>query len=231
MLDLQIVFPVHNEEESIEAVLSEWHDFLEIPHQFIVCEDGSGDDTVGAVARASERLPIVLLSSPSRKGYSRAVLDGLQASSASYVLCVDSDGQCDPRDFPTLWANRHNSDVTKGWRVHRADPAVRRVLSGLFRMYYRALFLIPVKDPSCPYVLMNRKVIDQLTPELGELEQGFWWEFIARAHRRGFTVAELPIHHRVRSHGVTQVYRWRKMPSIGIRHVIGLGRIWWQTRR
>jgi hypothetical protein len=45
------------------------------------------------------------------------------------------------------------------------------------------------------------------------MQQGFWWEFVARVHRGGYRIAELPVHHRLRSAGETQVYRWSRMPE------------------
>ena len=228
---LEVILPVHNEAESIEATLREWHSELRsLSPTFIVCEDGSRDQTVAVVRALAEELPIKLLTSSERKGYSRAVIDGMVATTSDFVLCVDSDGQCDPTDVWRLWNERHRYDLVKGRRTKREDPFVRRFLSGLFRLYYTALFPVPGRDPSCPYLLMRKAVIDRLLPELGVLDQGFWWEFVARAHRRNFTMLEVPVSHRPRAAGMTQVYRWRRMPRIGISHGLGLLVIWWQTR-
>jgi hypothetical protein len=53
---------------------------------------------------------------------------------------------------------------------------------------------------------------------------------VARSHRHGFTLFEIPIHHQLRSAGVTQVYKWSKMPEIFFRHVAALFTIWNQTK-
>jgi glycosyltransferase involved in cell wall biosynthesis len=149
---------------------------------------------------------------------------------ADYLLCIDSDGQCDPKDFAQFWENRNKADVVIGWRVHRADTAVRRIFSRFFYLLYQTTFATPVHDPSCPYVLFRREVAHRLAAELGKMREGFWWEFVARAHRRGFKILELPVNHRLRSAGVTQVYRWKKMPGIFFRHVAALYTIWNETR-
>jgi hypothetical protein len=65
---------------------------------------------------------------------------------------------------------------------------------------------------------------------MGEMEQGFWWEFVARVHRRGFSILEVPVSHRDRITGTTRVYKFLKLPLIGYRHVLALFRIWSQTR-
>ena len=52
--ELDIVLPVHNEGDTIEATLREW--FAELSPRlaltFIVCEDGSTDDTKAVLRRA-----------------------------------------------------------------------------------------------------------------------------------------------------------------------------------
>jgi hypothetical protein len=62
------------------------------------------------------------------------------------------------------------------------------------------------------------------------MQQGFWWEFVARVHRRGYTLKELPVHHRLRLGGTTQVYKFRKMPGIFFRHLFAIVKILRQTR-
>jgi glycosyltransferase involved in cell wall biosynthesis len=229
---LEILLPVYNEGHSIEGTLREIYGELapRVPLRFIACEDGSTDNSREVLLRLSASLPIRLITSEERKGYSRAVVDGMTASTAPYLLCLDSDGQCDPKDFWQFWDLRDSCDVLLGWRVRRADSAMRLLMSGAFHQFYRLLYRVPVHDPSCPYVLMRKHVVQRIAPEMGEMRQGFWWEFVARVHRRGFAIKELPVRHRPRAAGVTQVYRLRKLPGIGYRHFVALFKIWWQTR-
>jgi dolichol-phosphate mannosyltransferase len=230
--EVEILLPVHNEGESIEAVIREIYEEIspKVAMQFIVCEDGSVDNTKEVLTKLEGELPMKLMIASERKGYSRAVRDGLGALSAPYLLCLDSDGQCDPKDFWKFWDGREAHDVVLGWRVNRADLAWRRICSRFFYFIYQAFYHVPVHDPSCPYMLAKKAVIDRLLPELGVMQQGFWWEFVARVHRRGFSILELPVKHRDRFAGVTQVYKLRKIPGIGYRHFLGLFKIWAQTR-
>ncbi len=231
--DVEVLLPVHNEAESIESTVREIYAALSprVALRFIICEDGSVDDTKQVLRRLSQELPIKLLMSDARKGYSRAVMDGMKALEAEYLLCLDSDGQCDPQDFGKFWEARERQDVAIGWRVNRSDNFLRKALSRTFYGVYRLLYRVPVHDPSCPFVLARRQVIERVAPELGEMKQGFWWEFMARIHRRGFSLREFPVNHRRRSAGQTQVYRLSRMPGIGYRHFVALFKIWFQTRK
>ena len=230
---LEVLLPVHNEGDSIEPVIREIHEKIGswLPMRFIVCEDGSTDDTKPTLERLARELPIRLTMSDARKGYSRAVLDGMAQLSAPYLLCLDSDGQCDPDDFRRFWEKRDAADVVLGHRTERADPLWRRLFSRGFFCLYQLFYHVPAHDPSCPYLLVPRAVVERLAPEQGVMKQGFWWEFVARIHRRGYSICELPVHHRRRLAGTTQVYRLSKLPGIGYQHLLGLFKIWGQTYR
>jgi glycosyltransferase involved in cell wall biosynthesis len=230
---LEVLLPVHNEAESVEGTIREIYDTLSprVPLRFIICEDGSVDDTKKVLLRLCQSFPIKLVMSEERKGYSRAVIDGMKSLDADYLLCLDADGQCDPNDFWKFWETRNNQDVAIGWRVDRSDTLLRKALSRAFYFVYQLLYRVPVHDPSCPFVLARRQVIERVVSELGEMKQGFWWEFVARVHRRGFSVGEVPVKHRVRSAGKTQIYRPSRLPGIAYQHLVALFKIWFQTRR
>jgi dolichol-phosphate mannosyltransferase len=231
-VELEVLVPVHNEAETIEATIREIYEEFspKVRMRFIVCEDGSRDGSKDILTQLNREIPMDLSLSDARKGYSRAVRDGMQALRAPFLLCLDSDGQCDPRDFWKFWDARNDADVLLGWRVDRADTLLRRSLSRFFYLLYQVMYRVPVHDPSCPYVLVRIGVVKRLVPELGAMQEGFWWEFVARSHRLGYSIKELPVHHRRRAGGATQVYKYRKMPGIFFRHVLALFKIWRQTR-
>ncbi len=230
---LQIVLPVYQEGESIAETLDEIYNIVApmASLQFIICEDGSKDNTKEVLKATSKHLPMMLDLVDGRRGYSKAVIDGYKHSTAPFVLCLDSDGQCEPRDFKQFWELRDKYDVIIGWRVDRSDTIFRRIMSGTFRLWHRILFGTKLHDPSCPFILVKRHVIEALVHDLGTLKQGFWWEFVARSMRKGFSIYEFPVHHRQRSAGVTQVYKFSKIPGIAAAHAVGLFKIWQQTRQ
>jgi glycosyltransferase involved in cell wall biosynthesis len=227
---IDVVLPAHNEGASISATLRGFHRTVAvdsgIPIRFVVCEDGSSDDTVAVLQALAAELPLKLISDPVRKGYSRAVIDGLRATESDWVACIDSDGQCDPADLAKLLALRDGADLVVGWRNPRSDPWMRKAISGAFGWVYRILFNVGLRDPSCPYILIHRASLERiLAGNVGILKQGFWWEFFARAAALGLIIRETPIHHRLRASGTTQVYRPARLPRIALEHLLGLLRL------
>lgn len=223
---MSVILPVHNEADSIEGVIREIYEELEarVDVHFVVCEDGSRDGTKEVLTALARELPMTLEMSEGRKGYSQAVLDGLRLVQTPFFLCLDSDGQCDPRDFWALWERRHDADIVIGNRVDRQDTWQRRMQSRAFRSVFRLLFDVRLNDPSCPFVLGWSSATECL-PDHPILDQGFWWEFVARVSGYGLRIAEVPVRHRARAAGTTKVYTWKTIPGIARSHLAGLSRI------
>jgi dolichol-phosphate mannosyltransferase len=232
-IEVQVLLPVHNEAENIEHTIREIYAEIspKVNMEFIICEDGSVDNTKVILYRLSSEIPIKLMMSEERKGYSKAVKDGMKALDAPYLLCLDSDGQCDPQDFWKFWEIKDAYDVVMGWRTRRADPRLRRVLSRIFYRVYKLFFNVPLHDPSCPFVLAKKSVIECMVDKMDRMQQGFWWEFSAQTFLYQFKIKEIPINHRGRFAGKTQVYHLKKMPGIGLKHFLALFQIRFQTKK
>ena len=222
--EIEVLLPVYNEGESVESIIREIYNELypRLNLRIIVCEDGSSDNTKTVLRKLSEELPLELVLSDEKKGYTRAVTDGMRLLDAPYLLCIDADGQCDPRDFWKFWKQRENYDLIVGCRNPRKDPWLRRLMSDTFKILYNLLFHVPLRDPSCPYVLMSRDVVEGLVESLRHMPDGCWWELNARARMRELNVKEQPINHRLRQSGKTRVFTLRRVASIGWIHTRAL---------
>jgi glycosyltransferase involved in cell wall biosynthesis len=232
MEPIDIILPAHNEGDAIGDTLREFYQVVfnryQIPIRFIVCEDGSTDKTVEVVEDLAREIPLLLISSPVRKGYSRAVIDGLRASTSETVGFIDSDGQCDPEDFARIHESFHKTgcDLLIGYRNPRRDHWIRLVMSSLFKLMYHLYFRPGLRDPSCPYLMIKRPALERiLSGKVGVLKQGFWWEFAARAAALKLSIQQEPVTHRIRSAGETQVYKPAKVPRIAWEHLRGLSRL------
>ena len=225
MSTLSIILPTYNEVKSLEFVVTTWHKFLNernIEHEFVICEDGSTDGTKELVIKLMKDFPIINETIEERRGYGGGVLAGIKASTKSYILCIDSDGQCLPDSFMDLWENKSNADVTIGIRTPRNDPKLRIIYSYLFLGLHKLLFQTKIKDPSCPYILCKKEDYMSLINYLSYMKEGFWWGFIGAAIKKKKTIQEYPIVHYERYDGSSVVYKLSKMPSIIIRNIIGL---------
>jgi hypothetical protein len=140
---------------------------------------------------------------------------------------MDADGQCDPRDIAMLVESFPETGIVVGYRYPRADGLNRRIYSKLFGIAYRILGGPKLIDPSSPFLLAKHSDIRDLGNVECHLGFGFWWEFQWRIANKGLSVTEIPVSHRVRAAGETQVYTVKRLPKIIRTHLVGL----WKLRK
>lgn len=226
-ISLTCILPTHNEGESIFDTLVEIDNVLSelCELSVYVSEDGSSDNTRAEVERASafcKNSNIRLSETSGRLGYSKAVQKGIANTSTEYVCFMDSDGQCDPKDIIQMLELAKPGYVITGVRTPRNDSLNRRIFSYAFGIAYRMHGFPKLSDPSSPLIMAKTSDIQYLSNVPCRLDYGYWWEFQARIAAKNLKVIEIPITHRVRAAGVTQVYRARKLPKIVTSHLHGL---------
>ena len=167
--ELAVVIPVYNEAASIERVVKEWWSELEEhakSFRVLVLDDGSTDATPRILERLSaERGARLVVERTTNRGHGQACLAGYrwaQRAGATYVLQIDSDGQCDPRYFGRLWSLRNEAPVVYGKRVRRDDGLGRVLASKVLRLVVRLVTGARCADPNVPYRLMQTGVVAPL---------------------------------------------------------------------
>jgi glycosyltransferase involved in cell wall biosynthesis len=233
---IEVVVPVHDEQETIGRTISEFlatGDSRALGVQILVAEDGSSDGTRAVVAEIVEGSHgRVRLTPPSpRKGYSRAIADACRITESEVLVFCDGDGQYVPEDLPKLLDALSAGSVVAGARSPRRDSRPRMLASGAFGLVYRLLIGVRMDDPSSPFVAAFRSDILRFLPQAPLLPQGFWWEFFARAEAAGLRVVEVPVEHRRRDGGRTQIYRPGRLPRIALTHLVGLVKLRRELRR
>ena len=225
--DLQILMPAHNEEKSINNQIKKVHDVLKnkVRFSFIICEDGSTDKTLEMLKNIKKKYRITILTKKYKQGYSKAVMNGIKKASSSFLLIMDSDGQCDPKQILKFWNKRNMSDIVCGWRIKRKDFLYRKFFSDFAKFIYKLFFNVTLKDPSFAFSLINKNAYKSLSKFNPSMPDGFFWEFNARAIHRGFSITEIGIHHKKRKYGNTQIFHIYKLPIIALVNLIGMIKI------
>ena len=222
--NLEILMPVHNEARILPSLISAIHQKINntINYSFIVSEDGSTDNILEVLNELKKNYPIKIISEKNKKGYSVAVLDGIKEATADYLLIMDSDGQSNPDEVLNFWTNRKKANLISGNRANRHDYMYRRFYSNIAFLIYKILFNVPLKDPSYAFVLMDRNVYQNLSDFNPQMPDGFFWEFNARAFKKGFNFFNLDILHKKRLYGETRIYNWTSLPKVSFNNFIGM---------
>jgi glycosyltransferase involved in cell wall biosynthesis len=225
--ELSLVCPALNEAENLPALLAEWDHALRSTgqtYELIIVDDESTDATP-QVLRDSLRhyRSLRILRMRRRAGQSGALSAGFAAARGRWIITSDADLQNDPADLPAMLELTNQFDMVCGWRKDRHDPWTKRIVSRFANARRRKLLDDGVHDTGCGLKVFRREVA-----ELVLHFDGMHRFLPALAKIEGFTVTELPVHHRRRSRGTSKYWifnRFRKP----IQDLKGVA--WYRARR
>ena len=153
-MDVSIVIPLYNEEESVEALYDEVTaaaESLDREYELILVDDGSRDATRPKVRALCARDPRVKgIFFRRNYGQTAAIQAGFDHARGRVVITLDGDLQNDPRDFGLLLQHIDQGyDVVCGWRKDRKDSFSRRLPSIIANRLIGALTGTPIHDNGC----------------------------------------------------------------------------------
>jgi len=201
-LDLSVVVPVYNEEESLPVLWPEIRDVLDptgLVYEIVFVDDGSRDrsaEIIRAFRDGDARVRLIRLKA--NAGETAATDAGFKAARGTWVVTMDADLQNDPRDIPGMVAHLGEWDAVTGWRVDRGagDSWVRRLSSRIANRVRNALSDETIQDSGCTFRAFRRECLRELT-----LYRGFHRFVPTLLRMRGFRVLEVPVNHRPRRFG------------------------------
>lgn len=214
-LDLAAVLPVWDEGEVVAEVVGQLVELAGPREVILVVSDRSGEETRRAIASLQERHPEVrVVPQVGQTGLGRAVRLGLAATSAEWVLMMDSDGEMDVATVPRMIAEqaRTGADLVVGARwlpgggVSGYDP-FKKVLNRGFQLLFRILYRVPLHDLTLGFKLLKGDLARSL-PWSGVLHE-IAVETTLRPFRAGAKVAEVPTVWTQRRAGVSKNTFWR----------------------
>jgi dolichol-phosphate mannosyltransferase len=214
MLDVSVVIPVYDEEESLPLLWPELRGVLEtsaVTFEVIFVDDGSRDrspEIIREFVEADRRVRLLRLKA--NAGETAATDAGFKAARGRLVVVMDADLQNDPNDIPGLLSHLDRWDAATGWRVKRDDPVIRRISSRIANRVRNALSAETVQDSGCTFRAFRRECLRDLV-----LYRGFHRFLPTLLRLRGYRVIEVPVNHRPRRFG-------RSKYGIGNRALVGL---------
>jgi len=201
------VLPARNEEGAIAIVVPaalEALASLTVECELVVVDDGSTDGTgalLDGLAGRESRLRVIHFREP--RGYGAALRAGFAASRLPLLAFTDSDGQFDLRDLDRVLPLLVDADLVVGFRVNRADPASRHLLSRGYNALVRLALGVRVRDVNCAFKAFHRRVLDLLP--LKSDGYAINAELVARADAAGLRIGEVGVRHFVRIAGRSKV--------------------------
>ena len=225
---ISIVLPAYNEEDNIKTAVTRCVAVLEklgLPHEIIVVDDGSRDQTSGICRDLVEKNRCVRFVQFERnRGYGVALRSGFLEAKYNLVFYTDSDNQFDVSELKYLLPIIDSYDLVVGFRIYRYDRPLRLFLSWGYNMLIRLLFRIRLHDIDCSFKLFRREIFDAMN--LSSDDFFIDTEIMLKAKRLGYRINEVGVRHYPRVAGATTV-----RPSDIPRTLRTLLRIWRDSPR
>ena len=164
-MNLSIVVPVYNEEESLPH-LEEWIARVMVDHDFtyevLMIDDGSSDDS-WSVIKNLRRQNKNIRGIKFRRNYgkSAALNIAFEHAQGDVVITMDADLQDSPDEIPALYDMIVNEkyDIVSGWKKKRHDPLSKTIPSKFFNRVTRLISGIHLNDFNCGLKAYRKEVV------------------------------------------------------------------------
>lgn len=205
-MDLSVVIPVYNEEESIQE-LTEWIERVcasrRISYEIIFVDDGSSDSSWDRITDMAVKNEMVRgLRFRRNYGKAAALHTGFMETRGEIVITMDSDLQDSPDEIPDLikMIREEGYDLVSGWKKKRFDPFIKRMTSRFYNGTARLSSGIKLHDFNCGLKAYRQEVVKSIEI-YGEMHR--YIPILAK--EAGFRkIGEKVVEHHSRKYGTTK---------------------------
>jgi glycosyltransferase involved in cell wall biosynthesis len=205
-LELSLVVPVFNEEESVGPLVDRicaamtgyaggW--------ELILVDDGSTDATLANARKHVRRddLALRIVELQRNFGQTAAMQAGIDTAVGRLIATMDGDLQNDPKDIPAMVAEleRRELDLLVGWRKNRQDGLLLRKIPSWCANYLIGRTTgVKLHDYGCSLKIYRASIIKQVKL-MGEMHRFIpaWVAGVVPSSRIG----EMVVTHHAREHG------------------------------
>jgi dolichol-phosphate mannosyltransferase len=228
---LSVVIPARDEKECICSTVEHLHLELRlknIPHEIVVVDDGSSDDTWVLLQDLQHRLPeLKAIKNPGLNGFGRAITHGLDCMSGDAVVIMMADESDDCRDVVGYWQELGKGyDCVFGSRFIKGGgvidyPWIKLAINRMANKFLQMLFGIKLNDTTNAFKAYRREVIEGCRPLIAP-HFNLTVEIPLKAIVRGYSWTVMPITWRNRRTGEAKL----KIKEMGSRYLFICMYIW-----
>ncbi len=211
MIDISIVVPLYNEEESLPE-LCNWIDKVikgfDKTYEILLIDDGSSDKSWEVISNLNKQNPSIRgIRFRRNYGKSAALNVGFEAALGNVVITMDADLQDSPDEIPELYRliTEDGFDLISGWKQKRFDPITKTVPTRLFNWAARKMSGIYLHDFNCGLKAYKSEVVKNVEV-YGEMHR----YIPVLAKWAGFKkIGEKVVQHQARKYGTTK-FGWER---------------------
>ena len=228
---LSVVIPARDEAGCIASTVEHLHLELRlhgVPHEIVVVDDGSRDETSEILDQLRNRLPVLApVRNPGPHGFGRAIGFGLQHMTGDAVVIMMADESDDCRDVVRYWRI-----LNEGWECVFGSrfipgggtidyPRMKLLLNRMVNFGVRVLFGVPLNDTTNAFKAYRRTVVEGCGPLIAP-HFNLTVELPLKAIVRGYSWTVMPITWRNRRTGEAKL----KLKEMGSRYLFVILYVW-----
>lgn len=167
-IDISIVVPLFNEEESIpelHAWIKKVMDENHFSYEVIFVDDGSKDGSWKVIEKLSIDFDEIRgIKFQRNYGKSAALQKGFELASGRVVITMDADLQDSPDEIPELTRMiiEEDFDIVSGWKKKRYDPITKTLPTKIYNWAARKLTGIQLHDFNCGLKAYKNEVVKSI---------------------------------------------------------------------
>lgn len=205
-MDISIIIPILNEEESIPELAS-WIERVmkvnEFSYEVIFVDDGSKDNSwkiIKDLGKKDEHFKGIKF----RRNYGKAAAlnVGFTQATGEVVFTMDGDLQDSPDELPEMYRmiREQGYDLVSGWKKKRRDPISKTIPTKFYNWTARRISGIKLHDFNCGLKAYKQSVVKSIEV-YGDMHR--YIPFLAKW--AGFKkIGEKVVHHQKRKFGKTK---------------------------
>ncbi len=199
---ITIVLPVLNEELVLEEntlrVFSFCKKNLDDVWQIILSDNGSTDKTAEIGCYLAEKYEEIEYFRFSKKGKGYGVMEAWKGFPGNIYVYMDIDLSTDLIALPELIAGVNDGfDIVVGSRFMSGAKVerslLRRFYSNVLRLLLKIFLGLRIKDAPCGFKAVNRRVIDEILPNVENKAWFFDTEMLVLSQKLNMKIKEIPV--------------------------------------
>ena len=214
---LSVIIPAYNEAGNIMATLENVataFETLAIPHEILVIDDGSRDDTAAIVERARGRYPAVrLLKNEKNMGFGWSYRRGVDEAALAHIVMVHGDNAWGWATLREFFGRTGDADVIIGFTrdMLKSRTWARTVISKTFTLLVNLITWRHLRYYN-GLQIHQAPILKSLRIESGGY--GFQAEVLVKALRRTRTYVEVPMDLIEREQGESKAFRMKNFVDV-----------------
>ena len=204
---ISVIIPVYNEKNSIKEVIERIPNHRN--YEIILIDDGSNDNSIKKVQEIKNR-SIKVIRHEKNQGYGEALLTGFRCANGDIIITLDSDGQHNPEEIPSLVKTLidNNADIVIGSRYFGSHsykvPLYTKIGEFFIKTLLVFLFRQKIYNNQSGFRALKTKSL-VLLQKMKHTKFGFSTELLFNAAYSNLKIIEIPVSMNSRKYGTSKI--------------------------